>query len=155
MAQALPAIAAISAVVGAGAAVYSGIEQAKAAEEAEKIAEKNAQMMEAETAEQAKRLAKEQDRTEGLTRAMAAASGVGGESQQAMIEDMERTHAGELAWMKKAGASRASITRQEGGMMAQQGRAAAMGTMASGAAQMGGAMSGLHKTGVQQGWWGQ
>ena len=149
MGQAGPVIMAVAALASAAAGVYSAKASADAADEQQRLAEKNAEFEQAEAEESAKRLAEENKRTEALSRAMAAASGVGGESQQSYLTDLEAKGQREVAWMRKAGASRANIMRQEGAMTAKAGRAQAY---ASGVKSVAGGASDLYSTGKGN-WW--
>ena len=132
MANAAPAIMAITAVIGAGTAAYSAKQQFDAADDAEKIAKKNAELSELETEEEARRLERSQERVSDLAKAKAAASGVGGETVDLYLADIEDTQAEELNWLKRTGARRADILRDEGEIAKSQGRAGAFGSIGEG-----------------------
>ena len=139
MAQAAPIIIA---VIGAAMSVYQGVQQSKQADEARDIAEQNAKREQAEAEEMARRKKKEATREESLTRARAEASGVGGKSVEDYLATQHKTNAEEIAWIKKAGASQAAITRSEGKLAQQRGKTEAMasyGKAASYAAEGGSA----------------
>ena len=150
MAPYLPAIYAIAAIASAGAGVYGAVESHKAAEEQQKLAEKNAEYEQMEAEESARRLSEENARTESLTRAMAAASGAGGESQQNYMTALEQKGKREVNWMRKTGANRASIIKQEGAITAQAGKAKAWASGIQSGAEGVGTTYGV---GQQQGWW--
>ena len=152
MGQAAPIIYAIAAVASAAAGVYSAKQSADAAEEQEKLAEKNAQYEQMEAEESARRLSEENERTESLSRAMAAASGVGGESQENYLSAQELKGQREVAWMKKTGANRANIIRTEGAITAKAGKAQALASGVSSATQ---GVGTVYQTGAANKWWGQ
>ena len=128
------------AVVGAFGSLVSAGKQMEAASDAKRAARANAAAIEAETAEEARRLKLEQDRTEASSRAAAAASGSGGVSQDLYQDFLGDEHAKELAWLKKSGASQANITRIQGNAAASTARANAFGTLAGGATSLYGAV---------------
>lgn len=131
MAEAMPVIIGISSILGTGYSIYSNIQ---AANEAEDIAEANADRIAAETEEQARRLEKEKARELAMGRARAYASGFTGEgSSQLVLEDLERTRTEEIEWLKRSGASRANIALMEGSTAKKQGYAQAIGQFAQGA----------------------
>ena len=131
--------AAITALIGAGAQFYSSMQQAEAAEEGERIAEKNAQRAELETEEQARRLKAQQEKNQSLARARAAASGAGGESIDTYLEDMEDEDYRQLDWLRRSGYNRSQIMRDEGRMYGRAGRARATAGMFSAGADIFGA----------------
>lgn len=133
MAAALPLIAAF------GTAASVGM-QLEARSDAKRAAEANARAIEAETAEEARRLKMEQERTEATSRAAAAASGSTGVSQEAYQDYLGNEHARELAWLKKSGSSQAGIARQQGRAAASSAAASAFGTLSQGAMSFYGTM---------------
>lgn len=133
MAAAIPVIAAFGSVVSAG-------KQMEAASKAERAAEANARAIEAETAEEARRLRLQQQETEASSRALAAASGSAGVSQDMYQDFLGNEHAKELAWLKKSGASRAGVTRMQGQSAATSARANAFGTLAQAGTSLYGTM---------------
>lgn len=144
------AVMAISAIAGAGMGIYGAVQQHEAAEEQERLANKNAEMMEAEAEESARRLETENERTEAFSRAMAAASGVGGESQQSYLDEMVRTGNREESWIRKSGRSQAKITRQEGRMQANAAKTEAWMTGVQAGFQ---GVSGAYSAGSDVNWW--
>ena len=132
MAQALPAIVA---VVSAAATVYSVVQQKQAADEARDIANRNAARQAAEAEETARRKEKEAKRVEGMARARAFASGVGGESQAGYLEELRLTHEEEIDWIRRAGASGAAITQAEGRRAQRIGYAGAVSDIGKGVSQ--------------------
>ena len=111
----------ILSAVGTGYGIYSSEQAAK---EAEGIAEDNARREAMEAEEMAQRAEKEAAREESLSRARAAASGVGGESTDLYQEDLAKTNQREIDWIRRSGASRADITRREGQQTASSYRSA-------------------------------
>ena len=149
MGQAAPIIMAISAAVAAGTAVYSASEQSKAADEAKKLANKNAAAAEAEAEEAARRARKDADRVEATARARAAGSGVEGETTDLYLKELETVNAEQIAWIKKSGASHADIARTQGKHAYRQGMAGAWGSMGTAAGHVGN----VGTYGGQAGWW--
>ena len=130
MAVALPAIAAVSGVIGAGVAVKGAVDAKKAGKE-------NAARAKAEAEEQARRTRIEQQKTEALARARAAASGSQGGSVDAYLAGLQDEHQKGLQWISKAGGMQASAAKTAGknAASAQWGNAAGyLGTAATTAA---------------------
>lgn len=115
-------IAGIGLLISAASAGYSIYSSEQAAKEAEDIADANARREAMEAEEMAQRQEKEAAREESLARARAAASGVGGESQDIYLEELSRTNQREIDWIRQSGRSRAAITRQSGASAASQAR---------------------------------
>ena len=116
-----------------GGAILGGIGQIKAGKEAKKLADANADMMRQETEESARRLEAQQSENLATARARAAASGTTGEGSQAsFIEKMGSEFGKELAWLKKSGASAASIEERRGSLERSRGLASGIGTIAGG-----------------------
>jgi hypothetical protein len=130
MAEAAPVIMAITAVA---TTAYSTMQQARAASEARAIAAQNAAKAQAEAEETARRMEKEKKRELSLARARSAASGVGGLSADVFIEELEQTRNEEIDWVRRAGASQASIYQREGSREYNLGMANAVSGLASGA----------------------
>lgn len=108
MASALPFVA-------AGSAVFNAVSGIRASRDARRQGEANAKMEEAKTAEEARRLQREQSDVEAMSRAAVAASGTTGQGSQALVlKDMKEEHARELKWLKTVGASNANLARREG-----------------------------------------
>lgn len=150
MGEAAVIIGAVAALASAATGVVSAQQQASAANEQRRLAEKNAEFEQMEAEESARRLSEENKRTESLSRAMAAASGVGGESQQSYLTAMERKGQREVNWIRKTGSNRSSIIRQEGAMQADAARAQAY---ASGAKSVAQGTSDVYGWGQQGKWW--
>lgn len=130
----LPAIVAVvMMVVSLATTAYSMHAQAQAADEAEKIAERNANRIEQEAEETARRAGKAASRTESLARARMFASGAIGLSQEEYIEGMAETHQEEIDWIIKSGASQADIVRRQGSLAASQAEANIIATAGQGA----------------------
>ncbi|AZS06563.1 hypothetical protein [Alteromonas phage ZP6] len=128
------------AVISAFGSLVSAGKQMKARSDAKRAAEANARAIEAETAEEARRLKLQQQETEASSRAAAAASGSGGVSQDAYQDYLGNEHARELAWLKKSGGSKAGVTRMQGRAAASTATANAFGTLAGGMSSLYGAV---------------
>lgn len=142
---AAPVIAAVASVVGAGAAVYSGIQQKKEAkEQAARIEQQTAANVELErqnVEEEMKRVAREQEYSQSLARARAGAAGVTGGTTDLYLAAMEDIGKQELDWIQKVGASREKVTQLGG-------QAAAASTISRGMAGFWGSMGqGISLTG--------
>lgn len=125
--------------IGIGSALIGGIGQIKAGKDAKKLADANAANMRAETEEAARRLEAQQAENLSTARARAAASGTTGTGSQASFIDKMGTEFGrELEWLKKSGASAASIEERRGAMERSRGFASGLGTIAGGFSGWGG-----------------
>jgi len=125
MPQAIPYIAVALAGV-------STVKQIQAGNKADRLADANAKLQEKQTAEESRRLAREQKKVESTTKARAAAGGATVEGSQAMfLSDMKAEHSKELAWLQSAGKQKASVTRQGGSNARSQAQAGALGTAAN------------------------
>ena len=116
----------LTAALTAGAAAYTGYQQYKAGK-------KNEALERAQTAEEARRLERQQEANLSEGRARAAASGtrnLPGGSQMQFLEDVEKEQGEQLSWLKQVGSTRA-------GMLGQAGTAAGIGTAAGGLASAG------------------
>ncbi len=112
----------------------SAVKQHQAGKKADKLAEANAKLQEQQTAEEARRLAKEQEKVESTAKARAAAGGAQVSGSQALfLADMKSEHGKELAWLQKSGQSKAAATRQGGSNARSQATAGALGTAAGAA----------------------
>lgn len=136
MAVAVPVIQVAAAVIGAGAAIKGAVDAKKAGKE-------NAARIKAETEEQARRTRIEQQKTEALARARAAASGAQGGSVDVFLAGMQDQHAKELQWLGKASGMNQSSAIKQG----QAGFASNMGT----AVQYAG--SAAQTAASQKSWW--
>ena len=124
-------------VIMAVAAIGSGVMAYEANEQGKDIAEENKRLQALETQEEARRLEREQSKTEALARAKAAATGAGGESLDLYLEDMETQHNKELNWLKFSGASRNKIMGQEAEMAYTAGWGNVIGSAGSAAGYLG------------------
>lgn len=136
MAVAIPFVQVAAAVIGAGAAVKGAVDAKKAGKE-------NAARAKAEAEEQARRTRIDQQKTEALARARAAASGSQGGSVDAYLAGLQDEHQKELQWIGKAGGMQASAAKTAGNNAAS--------------AQWGSALSYLGQAGStaasQKSWW--
>lgn len=129
MAAAAPLLPYLSAMF-AGASV---VQQVVTGKRADKLAEANAKLEEKQTAEEARRLSKEQGRVESSAKALAAAGGAKVSGSQSMfLSEMKAEHGKELAWLKESGASKAGATRKGGQNARSQAMAGATSTLTSG-----------------------
>lgn len=126
MAAALPWI--MTAFAAAGTVM-----QADAASDARKQGRANQRVLHEQTAEEVRRLQKQQFETEqrGAAAAAASGTGAGSTSQIAYLDQMRKDHRDELAWLRKSGSSRARAAGMEGRLASKQATAAALGSAAS------------------------
>ena len=157
---AAPYMPMVNAAVGVGAAGLSYYQSSKAADrqeasgrEAQRLAQLNADRTRAETAESASRLKAQQRANLGEARARLAASGVKSRtgSQGKFASGMKSAMAGELAWLKKAGASRAMIEHRQGDYQMSLAKAGSAATMANAVSQSANLAIGGMSSAAQ--WW--
>ncbi|MGD1830999.1 MAG: hypothetical protein ACPKM1_15670 [Spirochaetaceae bacterium] len=108
-----------------------GVGQLLAGREAEKLAERQAELDRQTTERQASVLAEENQRKAALARAQAAASGVGGETVGIYIDALEQAGREEIAWLREVGAEKYQIAMDEGELLFDQALAGFWGDMAS------------------------
>ncbi len=128
-------------------------DQRRAAAESEALGRENAAAIEAETAESARRLSKQQAETESLAQAKAAASGAGGKSQTTFLESMVGEHGRQLDWLKQSGRSQASIARRAGASQGRVGRSQAKATEAAGVGNFLQSTGTFASQSTKAGWW--
>lgn len=133
MAQAVPVLTLVLSAASAGYSIYNS---ERAAKEAERMGEKNARAIEAETEEAARRAAKDAKRSEARARAAAATLGLGGESVDLYLKDLANTNKEQVDWMKKSGKSRADIAREGGQAAATEAHMTSANTLFSGTNSM-------------------
>lgn len=136
MAVAVPAIQIGAAIIGAAAATKTAIDAKKAGKE-------NAARIKAESDEQARRTRIDQQKTEALARARAAASGAQGGSVDVYLAGLQDEHAKELQWLGKSANMNASSAIKQG----NTGFASGMGTAA------GYAGTAVSTAAAQKSWW--
>lgn len=136
MAVAIPFVQVAAAVIGAGAAVKGAVDAKKAGKE-------NAARIKAESEEQARRTRIDQQKTEALARARAAASGAQGGSVDMYLSNMQNEHAKELQWLGKSAGMNASSAIKQG----NTGFASGLGTAAGYAGQA------ASTAASQKSWW--
>lgn len=126
MAAALPWITTAFAAAGT-------VMQADAASDARKQGRANQRALQEQTAEESRRLRRQQLETEqrGAAAAAASGTGAGSTSQTSYLDQMRRDHLDELSWLRKSGASRANAARTEGNLAGKQATATALGSAAS------------------------
>ena len=152
MAQAAPAIMAISAVIGAATAGYTAYQQKVAAEDAERIAKKNAELAEQEAEEQARRVEKQQARELSLAKAKAAASGVditSGSVADYLLE-MEDWQKEELDWIRRTGRTSGQSYLDQGKIASQSAKTGAWTSLG----QMFSYGPSIYEGGQKANWWG-
>lgn len=155
MAAAAPIIGIASGLFQIVSGVMGSSKERDSANEARAISERNAQRIEAETNEQARRTASQQAYERAETRARAGASGAlltSEGSHGTYQREQSRVHRENLEWIRASGASRAGIERMEGDRYQNIGNYRADKTL------IGGLTSGakdIWGTGVQAGWWGK
>ena len=114
-----------AAATGAGA-VLGGMSASKASRTAQKVAGYNADLVRQEGAEESRRLKREIDKTEGLTNALSAASGVTmSGSRELFIEDVKKENQAQLSWLHKSTQQKKKIALAGGQAQAGQFKAQA------------------------------
>ncbi len=150
-------VAAVAAVVGAGYAVYSGMEAADAQREqaaaAEALGRQEAAMIEDESREEVRRAKDAASDIEADARARAGASGVSAGGLYEGIDDMAEEHDRQIAWMEKAGASKARLAIQGGTNAGAIGRANAEVSQAGGVSAGLTGAGNVYTIGNQANWW--
>ena len=136
-----PEVALLTALMTAGTAAYSAKKQSD-------LGKKNEKLERQETDEQAKRLGEQQQDNLKKGRAAAGASGTrpGTGSQQTFISEVGKRQASELAWLKKAGASRAGINLEKA-------KAGAITTLGTGLASAGAMYGKASSESAGTNWW--
>ncbi len=125
-------------LIGGAGQLFSAYQKNKAAGQTKKIAKMNADLVRAESAEEERRLRKEIQKTEGMTKAMSAASGVQMTgSRDLAVSDMERENIAQLNWLKKSGESRAKSVLAGGDIQASQLKSSAFSSAVSGLTSIG------------------
>lgn len=94
---------------------FLGIE---AAEKAKELAEQNAKLAAAQAAREEQLMKEKAARTQGLARATAAASGVGGATQNDYIAALTAQAQKEIDWFKKVSAQQIQLIKDEGDVSA-------------------------------------
>lgn len=131
----LPVLGFASAAVSLFGGMSARKDARAAAAQQRELGKQSAQYIRDEGAESLYRKQYAFGQTESMTKALSAASGVGGVSRNRYSESMKREHTRELDWMKKSTDSRAKIAKLGGQM-------AADATIASGNAAMWGGIGG-------------
>lgn len=104
----------ISDVINVGVGGATAASYYDAAQKALGIGQSNAEIEARQTEEEVRRQSISNRRTEGLARARAAASGVGGASMEMYIESLTNTGLEEVAWMEEVGQTRYQKALDEG-----------------------------------------
>ena len=121
------------------ATAYSAYSQYEAGQEAERLAEENAQRELEMAEEEAFRRQEEMDRQASEVRARTAAAGFEmrgtPEHYLAGLEDIAES---EIAWIRKSGESRAKAAIYEGELASQQATAGVFGTITQGIGSLSG-----------------
>jgi hypothetical protein len=128
MPVALIVIMAVAAAYSVYAAEEAKKDRERAAAEAERIAWENARLIEAETAEEKRRLREAQKRQLGEAKAIAGASQQQldeGSSLLAVVGSLESEQQKQVKWLQAAGDSRAQIARMGGAYEKMIGQAEA------------------------------
>jgi len=134
----MPGFAIAMMVISLAATAYGAYQQNAMAQEAKKMANRNADI-EAKRVEETVRRARdtEERKLEGA-KARAAATGVKAEgTPEYYLEELERVGEEEIQWLKREGAWRVEALRAQGKYAAMQGEANMWGGVASGASQLG------------------
>ena len=150
-------VAAVATIAGTAYSVKSSMDaehaQKRAASEAERLGRENAAMIEAETAEQARRVREEQLQTQSLAQARAAASGAKGGSIDIYAEEMITEQKRQLDWLKQSGESRARLAIMSGQQAGQAGRAQASATKAGAVGTFISGAGTFASQGAKANWW--
>lgn len=128
----MPAISAVTGVLGF-------VQQRSAAKKAERLGEENARRAAAESQESARRLEITQKRSLATARARAGSSGfdiTGGDSMGDYIDELSSQYSSELDWLRKSGASAASIERRRGDIAASSARAGGWSSLLKGGGEV-------------------
>ena len=149
MGQATPVIMAVSAVAGAGTALYGAYKQSQAADDAQKIAKRNAELAETQTDEEVRRVKANQEREMGMAKAKAAAVGVGGESIDTYLLDLQSVYDDEVSWMKRTGKASAQAMKDEGQFAANQAKSGALSSIGQAFSYA----PAVYDAGADAGWW--
>lgn len=117
-----------------GTSIIGGRQQKKAGQDAQAIADENAERTKRETEETIRRTGLSQEQSLSGAQAAQAGSGIrsGAGTSQTYLDEMQKTFQSDLDWIQESGASQESIQRAEGRLAKQQGKAQAWGTVASG-----------------------
>jgi hypothetical protein len=154
MATAMPIIAVGSALYGAYQGQKAVKGQKEAAEMAGKLGQVNADLVMQETEEELRRTKEAQTQIAGQSKAMAAASGLGGATIDTTLKDIDAAHQESLAWLQKSGESRAEIARMGGEYQKQAGMAGAGATQAGVVSGLTSGLTTAYGLKQQQGkWW--
>lgn len=98
-----------------GLKLASANQQYKAGKDAEKNAERNAELIRRETDEQARRMKSQQKRRQSTLRARMAASGTKMDgSNKTFLEEYVEEDERQLEWLQESGDSRAALTLRAG-----------------------------------------
>ena len=150
-------VAAVATIAGTAYGVKSSLDAARAqdraAAEAERLGRENAAMIEAETAEQARRVREEQLKTQSLTQARAAASGAKGGSIDIYTEEMVTEQKRQLDWLKQSGESKARLAVMGAQYTAGVGRAQASATRAGAVSTFVSGVGTFASQGEKANWW--
>ena len=150
-------VAAIATIAGTAYSVKSSMDAARAqdraASEAERLGRENAAMIEAETAEQARRVREEQLQTQSLAQARASASGAKGGSIDIYTDEMVTEQKRQLDWLKQSGESKARLAIMGGQHTAGVGRAQASATRAGAVSTVISGAGTFASQGAKANWW--
>ena len=127
--MALPAVIGVTSLVVSAYSVYQSV---KAAGEAGDIAKRNADRIQEEADEMARRERFNLHREKSLIRARVAAAGIKGITPETYYKEYTKKREREIQWMSYSAEARASIVKQEGSRAKTIGYAQAAGTAVSG-----------------------
>lgn len=107
--------------LAAGSTLFQAAGSFASASAAKNEANRQAALEMDKTHEEARRMQRESQQTQALTRAIMGASGTTGEgSQDFYLKDMQAEQTRQLQWLRKVGASNAESIRRQGNALAQQ-----------------------------------
>lgn len=108
-------------LLAAAGSLYGMSESNKAAGQSKKISRLNASLSRSESKEEARRLTREISQTEGMAKAMSAASGVTmAGSRKLAIDEVTKENRLQLDWLKEAGRQKEKVILAGGAIQSGQ-----------------------------------
>jgi hypothetical protein len=125
------------AIIGGVMSLASAAGQSGAAQDAKRVAKLNAGLTMEETNEQQRRMQTDIDQTEGIAKAISAASGVQmSGSRKIAVDEMQSENIKQLQWLRKSGIRKAKVVQLGGQLQSSQLKSQAAASAFSGAAQI-------------------
>ncbi len=105
----------------AGSSLFNAMGSFSAASSARREGRLQAELEMAKTEEESRRMLREQNQIQSMTRAITGASGTTGTGSQSLyLKDMQEEQSRELNWLRKVGASNAASIRRQANAVASQ-----------------------------------